>query len=184
MSASVNAKPLLIAAVDVCYHDHGATAAAVLFENWADDQAKAQHLCHISQVADYQPGQFYRRELPCVLAVLKLLPQAPALIVIDGHVWLRPGEPGLGWHLHEATGIPVVGVAKTSFDQSPRAAHVFRGDSMKPLFVTAAGMDQQDAARHIQSMHGAFRLPTLLKSVDSLCRSGTPSAVVPNGPSP
>lgn len=180
MSTSLNAPPPLIAAVDVCYHELGATAAAVLFENWADDQAKAQHLCHIPQVADYQPGQFYRRELPCVLAVLKLLPQAPAVIVIDGHVWLRPGEPGLGWHLHEATGIPVIGVAKTSFDQSPHAAHVFRGESMKPLFVTAAGMEQQDAARHIESMHGAYRLPTLLKSVDQLCRSGAPSAVAPN----
>ncbi|MCX6848848.1 MAG: endonuclease V [Verrucomicrobia bacterium] len=184
MSASVNAPPLSIAAVDVCYHDHGATAAAVLFENWSDDQAKSPHLCHIAQVADYQPGQFYLRELPCVLAVLKLLPQAPAVIVIDGHVWLRPGEPGLGWHLHEATGIPVIGVAKTSFDQSPHAAHVFRGESIKPLFVTAAGMDQQDAARHIESMHGTFRLPTLLKSVDSLCRSGAPAAVASNNSSP
>lgn len=171
----MNASTALIAAVDVCYHDHGATAAAILFADWADDHALAQHLCHIPQVAEYQPGQFYRRELPCVLAILKQLPQQPSLIVIDGHVWLRPGEPGLGWHLHEATGIPVIGVAKTSFDQSPHAAHVFRGESMKPLFVTAIGMDQQEAARHIESMHGAFRLPTLLKLVDHLCRSGAPA---------
>ncbi|WP_395733028.1 endonuclease V [Prosthecobacter sp.] len=171
----MNASTALIAAVDVCYHDHGATAAAILFADWADDHALAQHLCHIPQVAEYQPGQFYRRELPCVLAILKQLPQQPSLIVIDGHVWLRPGEPGLGWHLHEATGIPVIGVAKTSFDQSPHAAHVFRGESMKPLFVTAIGLDQQDAARQIESMHGAFRLPTLLKLVDHLCRSGAPA---------
>ena len=176
----VNASLPLIAAVDVCYHDHGATAAAIQFENWADDQAKEQRICHIPQVVDYQPGQFYRRELPCVLAVLQLLPQTPAVIVIDGHVWLRPGEPGLGWHLHEATGIPVIGVAKTSFDQSPHAAHVFRGESMKPLFVTSAGMDQQEAAGHIESMHGSFRLPTLLKRVDQLCRSGAPVAVAAN----
>jgi len=182
VSAPVNASQSLIAAVDVCYHDHGATAAAIQFADWADDQACAQRLCDIAQVAEYQPGQFYRRELPCVLAVLQQLPQQPSLIVIDGHVWLRPGEPGLGWHLHEATGIPVIGVAKTSFDQSPHAAHVFRGESMKPLFVTAIGMDQQDAARHIESMHGAFRLPTMLKLVDHLCRSGAPAASPDNPP--
>lgn len=179
----MNATQPLIAAVDVCYHDHGATAAAVLFETWADAQAKAQHTCHIPQVADYQPGQFYRRELPCVMAILQLIPQKPAVIVIDGHVWLRPGEPGLGWHLHDAIGIPVIGVAKTSFDQSPHAAHVFRGESMKPLFVTAAGMDQQAAAHHIESMHGPFRLPTLLKQVDSLCRAVCPDSSDESTPS-
>jgi deoxyribonuclease V len=161
----------MIAAVDVCYHDPGATAAAILFENWEDEHPMTQHLCHIPQVAEYQPGQFYLRELPCVLAVLKRLQQSPSVIVIDGHVWLRPGEPGLGWHLHEATGIPVIGVAKTSFDQSPHAAHVFRGESMKPLFVTAVGIAQDVAAQHISAMHGSFRLPTLLKLVDHLCRT-------------
>ncbi|MBB5034867.1 endonuclease V [Prosthecobacter vanneervenii] len=178
----MNVSHALITAVDVCYHDHGATAAAIQFADWADEQACAQYLCDIPQVADYQPGQFYRRELPCVLAVLKQLPQQPSMIVIDGHVWLRPGEPGLGWHLHEAIGIPVIGVAKTSFDQSRHAAHVFRGESLKPLFVTAIGMDQQEAARHIESMHGAFRLPTLLKLVDHLCRSGAPAASPDNPP--
>ncbi len=163
----------MIAAVDVCYHEHGATSAAVVFADWADEQASAQHLCHIPEVAEYQPGQFYRRELPCVLAVLKLLPQTPFVIVIDGHVWLRPDEPGLGWHLYEATGIPVIGVAKTSFDQSPHAAHVFRGESLKPLFVTSIGIAQDVAAQHIESMHGPFRLPTLLKLVDHLCRSSS-----------
>lgn len=178
----MSATTALIAAVDVCYHDHGAIAAAILFADWADDDAVTQQICHIQQVADYQPGQFYRRELPCVRAILKQLPQQPSLVVIDGHVWLRPDEPGLGWHLHEATGIPVIGVAKTSFDQSPHAAHVFRGESLKPLFVTSIGIDQQDAARHVESMHGAFRLPTLLKLVDHLCRSGAPAASSDHSP--
>lgn len=162
--------------MDVCYRDQGATAAAVLFENWADVQPVSQQICHIAQVDDYQPGQFYRRELPCLLELLKQIPQAPSIIVIDGHVWLRPGEPGLGCHLHQATGLPVIGVAKTSFDQSPHAAHVLRGDSLRPLFVTSVGMDQQSAADCIHSMHGSFRLPTLLKLADHLCRTASPPA--------
>ncbi|WP_395749261.1 endonuclease V [Prosthecobacter sp.] len=160
----------LIAALDVCYHEHGATAAAVLFAQWTDDKPIAQELSQISQVAEYEPGQFYRREMPCLLDILKRLPLPPAVIVVDGHVWLRPDEPGLGWHLHTATGIPVIGVAKTSFDGSPHAAHVLRGGSHRPLFVTAVGLPQNDAAEHIHSMHGSYRMPTLLKLVDHLCR--------------
>ncbi len=174
----------VIAAVDVCYHEQGATAAAVLFRDWTDEGPSAQEVCHIAQVEAYQPGQFYRRELPCVLAVLRALPEMPAVIVIDGHVWLRPEEPGLGWHLHEATGVPVIGVAKTSFDQSPHAARVRRGQSQRPLFVTAAGVAQQEAARHIESMHGSFRLPVLLKLADHLCRTSSPSTTSTEPPSP
>jgi deoxyribonuclease V len=33
-------------------------------------------------------------------------------------------------------------------------------------------VDVQDAAAHIQRMHGPSRLPTLLKRADRLCREG------------
>ena len=46
-----------------------------------------------------------------------------------------------------------------------------RGKSQTPLFITAAGIDVHTAASFIQSMHGKFRIPTLLKQVDQLCRS-------------
>jgi hypothetical protein len=35
----------------------------------------------------YEPGQFYRRELPYVLALLESLESSPA-VVVDGFVWL------------------------------------------------------------------------------------------------
>ncbi len=159
-------------AIDVCYHSEGATAAAIGFDQWADALPCGSWKCHMPEVAEYEAGKFYLRELPCLLAVLKLLPKKPELVIIDGHVWLRPGEPGLGMHLHEATGIPVIGVAKTPFDLSSHAVHVRRGTSQRPLYVTSVGIDQTLAATHIRAMHGAFRLPSLLKRVDQLCREG------------
>ncbi len=175
MISPASPAPATLAAVDVCYHDAGATAAALSFRQWHDAKPDAQFICQISDVAAYEPGMFYKRELPCLLSVLRLLPHPPEIVIVDGHAWLRPGEPGLGWHLHAALGIPVIGVAKTSFDQSSHAAHVFRGESQRPVYVTSIGIAQDVAARHISSMYGAFRLPTLLKLVDHLCRTGGPN---------
>ena len=63
----------------------------------------------------------------------------------------------------------MIGVAKTAFAGAP-AVPVVRGDSARPLYVTAAGLDPQLAARHLAAMHGPHRLPTLLKRVDTLAR--------------
>lgn len=162
---------------DVDYRsDDSARAAAVFFEAWSDEKAAREQVAHITQVAPYQAGQFYQRELPCLLAVLGGHQQDLEAVVIDGYVTLDPaGRPGLGQHLFEALHeqIPVIGVAKTAFQGSPHAAQVLRGTSQTPLYVTAAGIDVQQAAQHIRAMHGANRLPTLLKRVDRLCRDAT-----------
>src|SRR5262245_59291816 len=164
----------MIACVDVDYRDEGAVAACVLFRYWEDADGAAEHVRRIDKVEPYQPGQFYKRELPCLLAVLQEVKEPLAAVVIDGYAWLADeNTPGLGGHLFEALGraIPVVGVAKTRFASARAARPVLRGDSQRPLFVTAAGIDVELAAEHIRAMHGEFRLPTLLKRVDHLCRN-------------
>ena len=94
-------------------------------------------------------------------------------VVVDGHVWLGANEsrPGLGAHLYRALGasIAVVGVAKNSFAGN-QAIAVLRGQSKRPLYVTAAGTDVADAADAVRAMHGAHRIPTLLHQVDRLAR--------------
>jgi deoxyribonuclease V len=127
----------------------------------------------VSDVEPYQSGQFYRRELPCILAVLKSLSELPQAIIIDGYVWLGEQQPGLGAYLYEALErrAAVIGVAKTRFLQAEPVELVLRGRSRSPLYVTAAGMDVAEAARHIRAMHGPYRIPTLLKRVDQLSRS-------------
>lgn len=162
---------------DVDYRpDDSAWAAAAFFAAWTDEKAALEQVKHIAQVAPYQAGQFYQRELPCLLALLEGHEPQLAAVVIDGYVTLdTAGRSGLGQHLFAALGgqIPVIGVAKTAFQGSPHAVQVRRGSSQTPLYVTAAGMDVQDAAQHLQEMHGAHRLPTRLKRVDRLCRDAT-----------
>jgi deoxyribonuclease V len=161
----------MIACVDVDYRDGGARVACVLLRDWADPASAGEHVEEVAAAAPYEPGQFFRRELPCLLAVLALVREPLEAVVVDGYVWLGDGRPGLGAHLFEALGraMPVVGVAKTRFAGAAAEA-VLRGGSRKPLFVTAAGMDPALAAGHVRRMHGPYRIPTLLKKADQLCR--------------
>jgi deoxyribonuclease V len=163
----------VLACVDVDYREKHAIAACLVFKNWTDETPVNEHGVRIEPIAEYVSGEFYRRELPCILAVLKAVKDPLELIVIDGYVWLEDQtRKGLGAHLYDALNkqIPVIGVAKTRF-QSALAAEVLRGKSATPLFVTALGIDRDAAAAHVRSMHGAFRIPTLLKRVDFLCRN-------------
>jgi deoxyribonuclease V len=162
----------MIACLDVDYREAAAYAAALAFHNWADATPATETVIPVVGVHPYQPGQFFRRELPCLLVVLRELPPV-TVVVVDGYVWLDGvSVAGLGAHLYQALvgKIAVIGVAKTRFARAAAAVEVFRGRSTRPLFVTAAGMSAQKAAEHIRSMHGPNRIPTLLKRVDSLCR--------------
>lgn len=168
---------MLIAAVDVAYRPQHADAACVLFHTFSDAVPASEHVARIAPVADYEPGAFYKRELPCILGVLRAAPSSPDIVVIDGYVWLSAdGRPGLGARLHEALGgaAIVIGVAKTGFAGGGFAEEVRRGGSVKPLYVTAAGVEPAVAAGWIRGMHGPHRIPTLLKRVDRLCRNVTP----------
>jgi deoxyribonuclease V len=160
------------AALDVSYDDTAglAVAAAVVFSDWQDDRAAREYAVTCFDIETYVPGEFYRRELPCLLKVLTEVTESLDCILIDGYVWLGD-EPGLGMRLWDALGekVPVVGVAKTPF-RGARAVEVLRGQSKTPLFVTAVGLDANQAATNIARMAGSFRIPTLLKCADRLAR--------------
>jgi deoxyribonuclease V len=162
----------MLACVDVHYAVDCAIAACVTARDWTDSAPLSEYVARREDIAPYQPGAFYRRELPCLLDVLALVTSRPEVIVIDGYVWLGEGEPGLGAHLHEALGheVAIVGVAKTRYRGAESARSVTRGRSQSPLFVTAVGMETDEAAQHVASMHGSFRIPTLLRRVDQLTR--------------
>ncbi len=162
-----------IAFVDAHYFAGRARAACVLANAWRDTTPHAEWTVELEQVADYRPGHFFERELPCILAALARAPEAIEVIVVDGYVVLdEHGKPGLGEHVfrHFSGRIPVVGIAKRSYAGSHFAAHVLRGASQSPLFVTARGIPLTAAAEHVRLMHGPFRIPTLCTRVDQLCR--------------
>lgn len=169
----------MIAATDVYYYDDSARAVCVLSGEWTDAAPAAVHTQRISPVAAYEPGAFYKRELPCLLQLL----QPPVLeqvtcIVVDGFVVLDDkGRPGLGHYLYEALQgkVPVIGVAKTGFHNNRLLVReVFRGDSRRPLYVTSVGIPVDESAQLIHNMHGPHRIPTILKHLDQLSRGQSP----------
>lgn len=163
----------MILAVDVDYGDSSAIVAGVMFESWDDEDSEDIYISRIEGVADYVPGSFYKRELPCILALLTEHKLSPEVIVIDGFVYLNGvDEPGLGKHLYDALDgkIAVIGVAKRAFKGIDEKYATYRGGSKKPLYVTAEGIDVQNARRAVETMHGKFRTPALLKKVDQVCR--------------
>gem|GEM_PF-885954 len=163
----------MIACTDVHYTNTHAIAACILFRDWSDAHPDLAITERVADPAPYEPGRFYRRELPALLSVISKLTVRPEVIIIDGYVWLGDWDhPGLGAHLHKALGgsAAVIGVAKKLFRRGPAVQSVRRGTSVKPLYVSAAGMDLYEAAARIVELHGEFRVPTLLKRVDRLCR--------------
>ena len=163
----------LILAVDVHYEKTHAVVAGVAFEDWMDESAQSSFISRIEQVQAYIPGQFYKRELPCILKLLEEHNLFPSHIVIDGFVYLDGHSlPGLGKHLYDALEgkVKVIGVAKRSFKGITEEFAVYRGSSKTPLYVTSVGEEFIIAKKQVASMHGAHRIPTMLKKVDQLCR--------------
>jgi deoxyribonuclease V len=158
-------------AVDVCYlGTGGARAALVATSDPGFGDVAGLRTAMVTQVARYRPGEFWLRELPPLRAVCREVDDL-ALIVVDGYVDLDPaGRPGLGARVHAEFGVPVIGVAKTSFRSAVHAARVQRGRSARPLYVTAAGMSVADAACLVRQMAGGFRIPDALRLADRLAR--------------
>jgi len=152
----------------------GARAAAVLAADAAFSRLAGHRIAVVPEVAPYQPGQFWLRELPPLCAVLDGLTEM-MLLVIDGYADLDPGgRPGLGARAREQFGVPVIGVAKSPFRGATHAVPVLRGTSARPLYVTAAGMARADAADLVRHMAGQHRLPDALCRADTLARHGPP----------
>jgi deoxyribonuclease V len=163
----------MILAVDVDYRNSGAFIAGIAFRNWEDEHESETFKSIVNKVEDYVPGQFYRRELPCILRMIEEHELNPTTIVIDGLVYLDGiSIPGLGKHLYDALNrtVNVVGVAKRPFTGVPPECEILRGKSTKPLYITSVGMPLEVAKISIKSMQGKYRVPTLLKKADQLCR--------------
>lgn len=163
----------MLACVDVAYRGKQARAACLVFPHWRSAEPLRVLRASLEPVAAYETGAFYKRELPCLLAVLDQVGAHLDGVVIDGYVWLADGTvPGLGAHLYEALRgkSAVIGVAKTSCRDDRCSLPVLRGGSRRPLFVTVAGLAPEAAAAAVRAMHGDGRIPTLLRRVDRACR--------------
>ena len=163
----------MIVCFDVHYQANTANAAAILFEDWHSEAAVEELVVACAEIEPYQPGSFYQRELKPLSEVMKFITCKVDCFVIDAYCHLSPEKaPGLGAYFYEQLPADsvVIGVAKNRFRDTTHAAEVLRGESQRPLFVTSIGIDYAQAADLVKSMAGEHRLPTMLKSVDRLCR--------------
>jgi deoxyribonuclease V len=161
----------MIACVDVDYKETQAVAAGIAFRDWLDESVVEERAVSLPNIQPYQSGRFFIRELPCLLAVLAVLPPVQ-IVLIDGYVWLEKKRPGLGAHLYQSLDgrVPVIGIAKTRYIGAEDVQEIRRGKSKQPLYISAVGLGAAQAAEHVCSMRGPYRIPTLLKRVDLLSR--------------
>ncbi|GAA3778689.1 endonuclease V [Flavobacterium ginsengiterrae] len=165
----------MILAFDTYYFDNKAKTVCLEFNEWNESKNFKVHTEIIDNVAEYIPGEFYKRELPCIISLLnKIDLKNIEAIIVDGFVYLDDDKKyGLGGHLYEKLNkeIPIIGVAKTNFasiEKDKKA--LFRGDSIKPLYITSIGIDLEEAFQKVENMAGEFRMPTLLKELDRLTK--------------
>ena len=166
-----------LAFLDVHYDGDAARCACVVATDWTAEVPKLEFTVDRLGVAPYVSGAFFEREFPSLIAAIDELQHRgvdASCLVVDGYVLLDADErPGLGWHLWQHYGgrYAVVGIAKTAFSGNTAAIPVTHGGSIRPLFVTAIGVDPAEIAEAVKRMPGPHRLPTLVARADRLSRS-------------
>lgn len=163
----------MILAIDVAYSGSSAQVAGGVFDAWDATDLFKQYRISLDHMMDYESGQFYKRELPCIQALLAQITEHVDMIIIDGYVYLgNEQKAGLGQYLYETlvNKVPVIGVAKNQFKGTPKDCEILRGNSIQPLYISAIGVELEHAKQNVKNMYGKYRIPKLLKEVDRLSR--------------
>lgn len=165
----------MIYAFDTYYYDDHANTVCIAFQDWNSEHESDIFTEKTEVSSDYESGAFYKRELPCILSLLKKIELKEGdIIIVDGYVTLdNDGKIGLGGYLYEALDrkYVIAGIAKNEFaSPDSQRRNVLRGESKTPLFLTAKGADVDEILPKVEQMHGNYRMPALLKKLDQLSR--------------
>lgn len=162
-------------AIDTYYTEENAYTVGVFFSQW-DDTEPLKVIKRITKPKyPYVPGEFYKRELPCILDLLGGVNfDSLSTIIVDGFIRIEKDGtlvPGLGEYLYNEVkdwNISVIGVAKSKFDGCEKwSTPVIRKTGSKPLYVQGIGRYTDEmAASLIKGMAGPNKLPTLLHLLD------------------
>ncbi len=76
----------------------------------------------------------------------------------------------------------MTGVARSRFHTATHPVPATRGSSIRPLFVTAAGMPAADTADLVWHMPGRYRPPDALRRADTLAQADPPAAMTARQP--
>lgn len=166
----------MIYAFDTYYDEDYANTVCIAFEDWTSENESDIYTEKTEVSSGYESGAFYKRELPCILSLLKKIELKEGdIIIVDGYVTLdNDGKIGLGGYLYEALDqkYTIIGIAKNNFaSPDSQRRSVLRGESKTPLFLTAKGTDVDEVLLKVEQMSGAHRIPTLLKKLDQLSRA-------------
>ncbi|WP_281950794.1 endonuclease V [Nitrosophilus kaiyonis] len=159
----------MILIVDVGYKKDKACVVGLEIENFENEKIKNIYKIECKNFAEYIPGKFYKRELPCIIKLIKEYKLNPDIIIIDGYVYLDGfNQKGLGAYLYDKLNriVKIIGVAKNKYFLISNHFELYRGKSKKPLYITSAGIDFEKAKNIIKNMKGDFRIPNLLKRAD------------------
>jgi deoxyribonuclease V len=165
----------MIYAFDTYYYKDYANTICIAFKDWTSENETQVFREKTEITSDYESGAFYKRELPCILSLLKRINLKEGdLIIVDGYVTLDDdGKIGLGGYLYDSLQqkFAVIGIAKNDFkNPDSQRRTICRGESKTPIFLTAKGIDVDIVQPKVENMHGNFRIPTLLKKLDQLTR--------------
>ena len=164
----------MILALDVHYRENLAKSVGILF-NWQDSVPKEIVCEYIYEVEEYIPGQFYKRELPCLLKIIEKIDISILdAIIVDGHIYVDNNfEYGLGGKLYEVLDkkIPIIGVAKTPFFKNKETIReLYRGESKTPLYISSIGLNMDIVIDCIKNMYGKSRMPYILRCLDKITK--------------
>ena len=157
----------MILFVDVNYIDNTGFIAAGIVNSIYDKEFIKIYKTTLIDLPEYEAGLFYKRELPCILKILSIVDTNYDAIVIDGFVDLGEDlSPGLGRHLYQEVNKTVIGIAKNYYTGTKEECFVYRNNSKKPLYVSSTSPYNNLINYYVASMHGRFRLPTLVTKID------------------
>lgn len=165
---------IMVVIIDVDYDEEtrkGHVAGIVVKEILAE-QEEYVLTAIVTEIEDYIPGQFYRRELKSIESIIcQMNIEDIEMIVVDGYADSGTEEHALGTYVYEKYKIPVIGIGKNRYNRCVlKNIEVYRGDSKKPLYVTSKGIDNEQAKKLVGKMAGKYRLPYLVKIADNRAR--------------
>jgi deoxyribonuclease V len=135
----------------------------------------------------YVPGLLAFREAPALLDAFGRLPEAPDLVLVDGHGISHPRGLGVASHVGVLLDVPTIGVAKSilvgkvegELGEMPgsQVPLVWRGRviatvlrtrrRVQPVYVSVGHrVSLAGAVRHVMALLGGYRLPEPTRQAD------------------
>lgn len=179
----------MILITDVCYDEQNNSAhiGGITFSDWtSDDVIDKFEIDKTGIDAEYIPGEFYKREMPCLIKLWNSIPEDVkkniSTVIVDGFYDIWDCRPGMGHHFKDwlsengYSNIEVVGIAKTKCRETNKfTLPVYRTKESKEskwrgaIWVNGSNKNE-DYVKRVMSMAGKFRIPSIVKKVDHVSR--------------